>query len=82
MTREIIITFVEILTFLIFIEKKLKRSFIINGVLQYFGKTSCHYQASLKKKQKKIAFKAPNEIGKLFPFKENIKEKHAQSSIV
>jgi hypothetical protein len=26
----------------------------------------------------KVAFKAPNEIGKLFPFKDNIKEKHAQ----
>jgi hypothetical protein len=27
----------------------------------------------------KVEFKAPNEIGKLFPFKDNIKEKHAQS---
>ncbi len=24
----------------------------------------------------KVAFKAPNEIGKLFPFKDNIKENH------
>ena len=30
----------------------------------------------------KVAFKAPNEIGKLFPFKDNIKEKHAQSLVV
>ncbi len=30
----------------------------------------------------KIAFKAPNEIGKLFPFKDNIKEKHTQSLVV
>lgn len=30
----------------------------------------------------KIAFKAPNEIGKMFPFKDNIKEKHSQSHVV
>ena len=30
----------------------------------------------------KIAFKAPNEIGKLFSFKDNFKEKHAQSLVV
>jgi hypothetical protein len=30
----------------------------------------------------KVAFKAPNEIGKLFPFKDNIKEKHAQSLVM
>ena len=30
----------------------------------------------------KVAFKAPNEIGKLFPFKDNIKEPHLQSLVV
>jgi len=30
----------------------------------------------------KVAFKASNEIGKLFSFKNNIKEKHAQSLVV
>ena len=29
-----------------------------------------------------VAFKAPNEIGKLFPFKDNIKETHMQSLVV
>jgi len=38
---------VELLTLLIFIEKELKRSFIVNGLLQYFGNTSCHYQAKI-----------------------------------
>jgi hypothetical protein len=28
---------------------KLKRSLIINGLLQYFGNTSCHYQAKISK---------------------------------
>jgi hypothetical protein len=30
----------------------------------------------------RVAFKAPNEIGKLFPFKDNIKETHAHSMVV
>ena len=30
----------------------------------------------------KVAFKAPNEIGKMFPFKDNIKENHLQSLVV
>jgi len=30
----------------------------------------------------KVAFKAPNEIGKLFPFKDNIKETQMQSLVV
>ena len=30
----------------------------------------------------RVAFKAPNEIGKMFPFKDNIKEKHAHSMVV
>ena len=33
---------------------KLKRSFIINGLLQYFGNTSCHYQAKISKEKKQI----------------------------
>ncbi len=31
-----------------------KRSFIINGLLQYFGNTSCHYQAKISKEKKTI----------------------------
>jgi hypothetical protein len=42
----------ELFTFLVFIEIKLKRSFIINGLLQYFGNTSCHYQAKMSKEKK------------------------------
>jgi hypothetical protein len=34
------------------IKQKLKRSFIINGLLQYFGNTSCHYQAKISKEKK------------------------------
>jgi predicted GIY-YIG superfamily endonuclease len=30
----------------------------------------------------RIAFKAPNEIGKMFPFKDNIKENHLKSLVV
>jgi len=30
----------------------------------------------------KVAFKAPNEIGKKFPFKDNIKEIQEQSLVV
>ena len=30
----------------------------------------------------KVAFKAPNEVGKLFPFKDNITDKHLQSLVV
>jgi hypothetical protein len=30
---------------------KIKRSFIINGLLQYFGNTSCHYQAKISKEK-------------------------------
>jgi len=30
----------------------------------------------------KIAFKAPNEIGKMFPFKDNLKDKRMQSGVV
>jgi hypothetical protein len=30
----------------------------------------------------RVAFKAPNEIGKLLPFKDNIKETHAHSMVV
>ncbi len=30
----------------------------------------------------RVAFKTPNEIGKLFPFKDNIKETHAHSMVV
>ena len=30
----------------------------------------------------KVAFKAPNEIGKMFPFKDNIKDKRMQSGVV
>ncbi len=30
---------------------KLKRSFITNGLLQYFGNTSCHYQAKISKEK-------------------------------
>jgi hypothetical protein len=38
----------------IFIEIKIKlRSFIINGLLQYFGNTSCHYQAKISKEKNK-----------------------------
>jgi hypothetical protein len=31
---------------------------------------------------KKVAFKAPNEIGKKFPFKDNVKEIQEQSLVV
>ena len=33
---------------------KLKRNFIINGLLQYFGNTSCHYQAKISKEKTNI----------------------------
>ncbi len=33
---------------------KLKRSFIINGLSQYFGNTSCHYQAKISKEKTNI----------------------------
>jgi len=37
----------------LFIEIKIKRSFIINGLLQYFGSTRCHYQAKIFKEKNK-----------------------------
>jgi hypothetical protein len=33
---------------------KLKRSFIINGLLQYSDNTSCHYQAKISKEKTNI----------------------------
>ena len=33
---------------------KLKPSFIINGLLQYYDNTSCHYQAKIFKEKKQI----------------------------
>jgi hypothetical protein len=40
-----------IIKLLLYIKIKLKQSFIINGLSQYYGNTSCHYQAKISKEK-------------------------------
>jgi len=54
---------------------------IIVFVSEVGGVYKCTYNETLDV-ELRVAFEAPNEIDKLFPFKDNIKETYAHSRVV